>query len=118
MSMDNISFEICENAKIKPDEIKIPNCHENHDNHGDNEMDSFVAKQLHYQENYIMADLKKIADFYEISVRKLRKEEIIQEIVLFELNPDNSVIYFQRLQAWHWLTEMKNNPKLKQYIIW
>ena len=46
-------------------------------------MDSFVAKQLHYQENYIMADLKKIADFYEISVRKLRKEEIIQEIVLF-----------------------------------
>ena len=26
--------------------------------------------------------------------------------------------YLRRLQAWHWLTEMKNDAKLKQYVIW
>ena len=59
-----------------------------------NNMDSFVAKQLDYQENYLLADLKKIADFYDIPVRKMRKEEIIQEIVVFEIDPGNATDLF------------------------
>lgn len=114
--MDNISFEICENAKIETDNYENEN---QNSVEGENmNMDSFVAKQIHYQENYILADLKKIADFYDISVRKMKKDEIIQEIVIFEINPENSMTYLRRLQAWHWLTEMKNDPKLKQYVIW
>ena len=116
--MDNIFFEISENSKIE-NECKNENNDEIVDvNENINDMDTFVAKQLDYQENYLLADLKKIAEFYDISVRKLRKEEIIQEIVLFEINPENSMTYLHRLQAWHWLTEFKKDPKLKQYVIW
>ena len=79
--------------------------------------DTFVAKQVDYQENYLMSDLKKIAEYYDISVRKLKKEELIQEIVLFEINPDNSQTYLKRLQAWYWLKELKEDSKLKQYIL-
>lgn len=108
--MDNICFEISENAKLDVNEYI--------DDMNMNSMDSFVAKQLDYQENYVLADLKKIAEFYDIPVRKMRKEEIIQEIVVFEIDPGNATTYLRRLQAWHWLTEMKNNAKLKQYVIW
>lgn len=79
--------------------------------------DTFIAKQLDYQENYIMSDLKKIADYYEISHRKLRKDELIQEIVIYESDPSNAMEYFKRLQAWYWMKELKDDPKLKHYII-
>lgn len=79
--------------------------------------DNIVAKQLDYHENYIVSDLKKIADYYEIPTRKLKKDELIQEIVLYEMNPENSIIYLKRLQAWYWMKELKKDPKLKQFIL-
>jgi hypothetical protein len=79
--------------------------------------DTFVAKQIDYKENYLLADLKKIADYYDISTRKLKKEELVQEIVLFETNPENSEIYFNRLDGWYKMINLKKDPKLKQYIL-
>jgi hypothetical protein len=79
--------------------------------------DNFLAKQLDYQENYLMGDLKKIADYYDINCRKLKKEQVIQEIVLFESDPNNTDVFFKRLQAWYWLKELKEDPKLKQFIL-
>lgn len=79
--------------------------------------DSFLAKQLDYKENFILSDLKKIADYYQINTRKLRKEELIQEIVIFECDPQNSEVYLRRLQAWYWLNELKKDAQLKQYIL-
>jgi hypothetical protein len=64
-----------------------------------------------------MNDLKKIADYYEINYRKLKKDELIQEIVIYESDPSNSNTYMKRLQAWYWLKELKEDPKLKQFIL-
>ena len=79
--------------------------------------DAYVAKQLDYQENYTMNDLKKIADYYDIQYRKLRKDELIQELVIFESDENNNEVYLRRLQAWYWLKEFKQDAKLKQYIL-
>ena len=79
--------------------------------------DNFIAKQLDYNENYLIADLKKIAEYYDIPTRKLRKEELVQELVLFENDPENAEVYLKRLQAWFWLKELKQDPKIKQYIL-
>lgn len=79
--------------------------------------DAYVAKQLDYQENYTMNDLKKIADYYNIQTRKLRKDELIQELVIFESDENNNEVYLRRLQAWYWLKEFKQDAKLKQYIL-
>jgi hypothetical protein len=79
--------------------------------------DNFLAKQLDYNENYLIADLKKIAEYYDIPTRKLRKEELVQELVIFENDPENAEVYLKRLQAWFWLKELKQDPKIKQYIL-
>ena len=79
--------------------------------------DRFFARQVEYQENCLMADLKKIAEYYDIPYRKLRKDELVQSIVLFECDPSNEEIYMRRVQAWYWLNELKEDPKLKQYVL-
>jgi len=79
--------------------------------------DTFVAKQLDYSENYTLMDLKKIADYYDIIVRKLRKDELIQEIVLFEIDPHNCIIYFKRVQGWEYINLLMRDNKLKKYIL-
>ena len=113
--MENICIEIddsCDkNLTFGKEDVPIPEQLSTFDS------DSFVAKQLDYQENYTMPELKRIADYYEISIRKMRKEEVIQELVIFESDPNNSVTYLKRLEAWYWLKELKKDSKLKQYIL-
>lgn len=113
--MENICIEIDDssnkNLSFGKEDVPIP------DQVNSFDCDSFVAKQLDYQENYTMPELKRIADYYEISIRKMRKDEVVQELVIFEGDPNNSVTYLKRLEAWYWLKELKKDLKLKQYIL-
>ena len=127
--MNGIEIEITENTNESNKELsKIPDSNaslhlKNNIITSDNtyiesfNTDNFVAKQLDYQENYLLVDLKKIAEYYDIATRKLKKDELVQEIVLFESDPNNSETYLRRLQAWYWLKELKEDTKLKQYIL-
>ena len=67
---------------------------------GDMVMDNYIALELYYQENFTLKDLHKICDYYEISRRKLRKDEIVQEIVLYECDPNNSEMVQKRKLLW------------------
>ena len=112
--MDNICIEIEDNVPISqnvPMSQNVPISQNVFD------MDKFIAKQLDYQENYTLPELKKIADYYDISIRKLRKDEVVQEIVLFESDPTNYGTYLKRLQYWDWMKVLKQEPRLKQYIL-
>lgn len=113
--MDNICIEIDDNVCVNKSfgKEEQPICEDEILFDGD----SFIAKQLDYKDNYTLPEIKKIADYYEISTRKLRKEEIIQELVLFECDPNNAIVYLKRLQAWHWMKELKQDSKLKQFIL-
>ena len=115
--MENICIEIDDSAnknnEFGKDDVPIPQQEEP----SMFDSDSFVARQLDYQENYTMPELKKIAEYYDISIRKMRKEEVIQELVIFESDPNNSVTYLKRLEAWFWMKELKKDTKLKQYIL-
>lgn len=116
--MENICIEIVDNKKLGEDDNDISSANVG-PNVGPNvATDIMVAKQLDYTENYLLNDLKKIAEYYDLQTRKMKKDVLAESIVLFENNPDNSVTYMKRLQAWHWLNEIKNDPKLKQYILW
>jgi len=116
-SMENICIEIDDSANINSEFGKenVPILEQEQQTCFDS--DSFVARQLDYQENYTIPELKKIADYYDISIRKMRKEELVQELVIFESDPDNSVTYLKRLEAWFWMKELKKDPKLKHYIL-
>lgn len=80
-------------------------------------MDNYVALELSYNENFTVKELNKICDYYEICRRKLRKEEIVQEIVLFECDPNNIEIVERRKLLWFYFKEIKSDKFLKKYII-
>ena len=52
--------------------------------------DDYMANEINYSTNYTRKELDRIADYYEISKRKKKKDEIIQDIVIFEQDPEIS----------------------------
>jgi len=80
-------------------------------------MDDYLASELDYQTNYIKKDLERIADYYEISKRKKRKDELVEDIVLFEKDPVNIQKVYQRKKLWKYMEEIKKDKYLRQFLI-
>jgi len=80
-------------------------------------MDDYLASELDYQTNYIKKDLERIADYYEISKRKKRKDELVEEIVLFEKDPVNIQKVYQRKKLWRYIEEIRKDKYLRQFLI-
>ena len=80
-------------------------------------MDDYLASELDYQTNYIKKELERIADYYEISKRKKRKDELVEEIVLFEKDPVNIQKVYQRKKLWKYMEEIKKDKYLRQFLI-
>ena len=80
-------------------------------------MDDYLASELDYQTNYIKKDLEKIADYYEISKRKKRKDELVEVIVLFEKDPVNIQKVYQRKKLWKYIEEIRKDKYLRQFLI-
>ena len=79
--------------------------------------------QIDYKENYIKKELEKIADYYGISKRYSnsrrgkKKEDLIDEIIYFELNDANKEIVDRRKTMWFYLEELMNDNYLSKFII-
>lgn len=87
------------------------------DNCENNEFDKIYSMQLDYDENYIKKDIDFIADYYKISKRKKRKMELIQDIVLFEINPGNESIVQKRKLMWFYISEIEEDSYLRKFLI-
>ena len=79
--------------------------------------DSAYAQILDYKTNYLKKDLIKIAEYYEISVRKKTKDKLIEDILSFENNPENCVVVERRQTLWFYLNELMEDNYLRKYII-
>ena len=126
--MSNIIYNIKESKqkKIFVDEGDIMNIideklkdnyEKNKDNCENNEFDKIYSMQLDYDENYIKKDIDFIADYYKISKRKKRKMELIQDIVLFEINPSNESIVQKRKLMWFYISEIEEDSYLRKFLI-
>ena len=60
------------------------------------QMSDFVALEMNYQVNYTRKQLDRIAEYYKISRRKKKKDELIQDIVIFEKDPENLEVVYRR----------------------
>jgi hypothetical protein len=80
-------------------------------------MDDYLALELDYQTNYIKKELERIADYYEISKRKKRKDELVEVIVLFEKDPVNIQKVYQRKKLWRYIEEIRKDKYLRQFLI-
>ena len=86
-------------------------------NTNDSEFDKILSLQMYYQDNYTKNELLHIAHYYNISTRKKKKVDIVQDIVLFENDPTNDEIVSKRKLMWYYASELKNDRFFKKFII-
>jgi len=77
----------------------------------------FFILEDDYMTNYTKKDLELIADYYEISKRKKKKQELVQDIIIFEQDSMNEDIVEQRKLGWYCIDTIKNDEKLKKFLI-
>lgn len=77
----------------------------------------FFILEDDYMTNYTKKDLELIADYYTISKRKKKKQELVQDIIIFEQDSMNEEIVEQRKLGWYCIDTIKNDEKLKKFLI-
>lgn len=85
------------------------------------EMDEFsndyTVLSIHYKENFVKKELERIAGYYEISKRKKRKDDLVNDIVLFEINIENTYIVERRKELWMYMEEIKSDSYLNKFLV-
>ena len=77
----------------------------------------FFILEEDYMTNYTKKDLELIADYYDISKRKKKKQDLVQDIIIFEQDGHNEEIVEKRKLGWYCIDTIKNDDKLKKFIL-
>lgn len=134
MSQENLNYEINEpvcnsnnEEKMKIDSLLnnesfFPEFTNNSDvdyytQFDDFESDNLMAQHMDYYENYNIKMLHHITNYYQIPKGRLKKDELIELIIQFENNPDNSAIVYNRKRLWHYINELKNDKYFSKFVI-
>tara|TARA_B110000444_G_C18834734_1_gene595311 strand:- start:847 stop:1215 length:369 start_codon:yes stop_codon:yes gene_type:complete len=80
-------------------------------------LDNFMALEMEYNDNYLKTDLIHICNYYDISTRKKRKDELANEITLFEIEPINIEIVTKRKYLWNCMEELSLDSYLQKFVI-
>ena len=115
--INEISSNIDEPTDLSDILNKMNTCKSNTDTNNDWST-NYLKLQLHYSDNFIVKDLHKICDYYSIDKRKLRKDQLVEEIVLFELDTNNILLVQTRKRLWFYMEELKTDKYFKKYVIW
>jgi hypothetical protein len=79
--------------------------------------DSLCCEKVNYDINYLKKDLIHIMNYYGLSIRKKKKLQIINSIVEFENNPENSFIVEHRKTLWYYWDELTGDEYLSKFVI-
>ena len=84
-------------------------------------MDNMYPEIVNYKINFTVKQLMQICEYYGISknmkLAKANKDEIINNIVLFENDPCNYDIVIKRNLMWHYIKELKSDKFMKKFIL-
>jgi DNA repair photolyase len=91
------------------------------------ELDYFINKkcycndEIYYNTEHNIKDLIEICKYYGIDkfmkLTKCKKQDIIVAIITFEMDFDNYSLVQKRHKMWAFMTELKNDPKMKKYLL-
>ena len=70
-----------------------------------------------YLNNYTVKSLGQIMDYYELNKKNLKKNEIIQLLVMFETDLINKPLVEKRIRLWENIKELKKDKYFSKYII-
>ena len=84
--------------------------------------DLFIPQIINYHENYTLKGLLLICEYYgfakDLKNNKCNKEQIIDFLVLFESDNNNSDIVCKRQNMWFYINELKNDKFMKKFVLW
>ena len=85
-------------------------------------IDTIVALTLDYDTNHKLSDIKRIMDYYNDEYKVIqpisrKKEDIINALVQFELDPENENIVTRRKTMWLYLKVIREDKHLSKYLI-
>ena len=66
--------------------------------------------------NYTVQGLSRIMEYYDLSRRKLRKDEMVQTIVMYEDDPENWELVEKRRRLWENIVELAQDSYLSKYV--
>jgi len=116
-----ISYYIEEIENQEKEDINIEEFMAEMENNEFND-DLTVPKIINYHENFTVKELLLICDYYgfakELKSNKCNKEQIIEILVSFESDLNNSDIVFKRQNMWFYMSELKNDKFMKKYLLW
>jgi hypothetical protein len=115
-----ISYYVEEIEKQETEKLNIEEFMAEMENELDDELT--IPKMINYNENFTVKELLLICDYYgfgkELKSNKCNKEQIIEVLVLFESDLNNSDIVFKRQNMWFYMSELKNDKFMKKYVLW
>jgi hypothetical protein len=86
------------------------------------EDDDMYTEMVNYDMNYTVKQLLLICDYYglmkDVKTNKMKKQDVIEQILLFENNIENYELVIRRKELWYYLNELKNDKMMKKYVIW
>jgi len=81
----------------------------------DTKNDPYINLVVEYNNNYNLKQLKQIAEYYELNVNK-NKGDLINNIIEFEKNKNNSIKVCKRKKLWAYMKELKEDQILSKYL--
>jgi hypothetical protein len=80
------------------------------------------AEISNYDMNYTSKQLILICEYYGLNkgakLNKMKKHDLIENIMIHENNPQHIVDVMKRKQLWYYLDELKADKFFKKYVIW
>lgn len=86
------------------------------------ESDQLYTDMLHYDMNFTVKQLLLICEYYgllkDVKTNKMKKQDIIEQILMFENNNDNYETVIRRKELWYYINELKEDKMMKKFVIW
>jgi len=119
---NNISFLLDEEINVEENDSNFDmNSFLNEIENDEFQQDLMVPNIIHYNENFTIKKLLVICDYYgiakEMKANKCKKDIVVQILVDFETNYQNSDIVSKRKNLWFYMNELKNDKFMKKYIL-
>ena len=131
---ENITYEfkdenssndnLCEIEKLLSDfeQISYINTALDNSNRMCIEHDDMYTEMVNYDMNFTVKHLLLICDYYglvkDVRTNKMKKQDVIEQILLFENNMENYEVVIRRKELWYYLNELKNDKMMKKFVIW
>lgn len=80
--------------------------------------DQYLAEVDNYELNYTAKQLQQICEYYEIKLGKVKKTDLIQAIIVFEMQDENMETVINRHKFWSYMEELKADKFMKKFVIW